>query len=157
MSQLLRPWDLVVDRTGAYGIVTSVDRQAVFYGNGLEAYLDAEDWRQLQIEPLRLDTPGVATNFIGLANSLLFTSAHPQVKFADQYECPCLIPAPGMTAVDVMVACQQIGAVWDNDPEGREYVIEFRPDVGPELWTEASVRGTIRKRTQPKETSPCKS
>lgn len=61
--------------------------------------------------------------------------------FANQYGLPCVIPEPGDTAADVISHCRSTGAVRRID--GIEYVVRLRDDVGPELWTEDSLRRSL--------------
>lgn len=63
--------------------------------------------------------------------------------FSRQYGLPCVIPEPGDTAADILSHCCSTGAVRRLD--GVEYVVQLR-DVGPELWTEGSLRLSLEGR-----------
>lgn len=66
----------------------------------------------------------------------------PWADWSDQYDCPAYKPRPQDTVEEVLEWCVEEGAVWDEDPDGREYCVILREDVGPELWTESALRRT---------------
>lgn len=65
-----------------------------------------------------------------------------RVVHSEQFNIPCVVPDAGESADEVIEACLDQGALLDTDPDGREFCIQFRDDVGPELWTESAVRRT---------------
>lgn len=60
---------------------------------------------------------------------------------SEQYGTPCVVAARTDTADAVMARCQAVGAIRDVD--GLEYVVQLRSDVGPELWTDESLRRSL--------------
>jgi hypothetical protein len=55
-----------------------------------------------------------------------------------QYDLPCIIASRTDPAQKVIDRCQEVGAVRQVD--GIEYVVQLRSEVGPELWTDESLR-----------------
>ena len=64
-----------------------------------------------------------------------------QVTFASQYDINCVVAETGDTAQDIIDFCVEAEAVRRVD--GVEYCVELRPTVGPELWTEDALRGSL--------------
>lgn len=66
-------------------------------------------------------------------------------KWSDQYGIPCIaVESPDFVNVDALIArCEEIGAVRKVD--GIEFCVELRDEVGPELWTEDSLRRSTGK------------
>lgn len=60
------------------------------------------------------------------------------VKFASQYNINCIVPEPDDTVDEIVQACRDDEAIRTVD--GEEFCVELRPEVGPELWTEDSLR-----------------
>jgi hypothetical protein len=65
-------------------------------------------------------------------------------SWSAQYEMPCVkVENPDdATANAILATCREIGAVRNVD--GEEFVVELR-DVGPELWSEESLRRSVGK------------
>lgn len=61
--------------------------------------------------------------------------------FASQYNTPCVVVEDGDTAQQVIDRCWDAEAARDVD--GVEFCVQLRPDVGPELWTERSLRRSL--------------
>lgn len=69
------------------------------------------------------------------------------IIFAEQYGTACCVPYADETADELIERCQMEGAVFYEDgPADECYVVQLRPDVGPEIWTAAA----LRKATLPK-------
>lgn len=70
--------------------------------------------------------------------------------WSEQYNLPCVDVEDYRTAsADAIIAmCEDIGAIRRDDPDGDEYVVVLRHDVGPELWTESSLRRTCNQPEQ---------
>lgn len=62
-------------------------------------------------------------------------------RFAVQYGIPCVVAVEGARAADVIDECWRVGAVRTVD--GEEFCVQLRADVGPELWTEESLRRSL--------------
>jgi hypothetical protein len=60
---------------------------------------------------------------------------------ARQYDLPCVIADRTDPAQMVIDRCHMLGAVRKLD--GVEYVVQLRPEVGPELWTDESLRVSL--------------
>lgn len=60
---------------------------------------------------------------------------------ARQYDLPCVIADRTDPAQMVIDRCHTLGAVRKVD--GIEYVVQLRPEVGPELWTDESLRDSL--------------
>lgn len=58
-----------------------------------------------------------------------------------QYDLPCVIADRTEPAQMVIDRCHELGAVREID--GIEYVVQLRPEVGPELWTDESLRRSL--------------
>ena len=58
-----------------------------------------------------------------------------------QYNIACVIPPDTDEAQTVIDFCREVGAVLDYD--GEEFCVMLRPEVGPELWTESSLRRSL--------------
>lgn len=71
-----------------------------------------------------------------------------RVIFSDQFNCACIsVEMPNYMNADALIAiCEDAEAILHND--GVEYVVELRPDVGPELWTEDALRRSVGKDLQ---------
>ncbi|MFD5089375.1 hypothetical protein ACFWMR_02150 [Amycolatopsis thailandensis] len=67
-----------------------------------------------------------------------------RIKYASQYEISCVVPEPGDTADEIIQGCRDDEAVRLVD--GEEFCVELRADVGPELWTEESLRSSMAAR-----------
>jgi hypothetical protein len=61
--------------------------------------------------------------------------------YATQYQSLCLVPHPDDTADTIIQECRAVGAIRLVD--GEEFVVQLRDDVGPELWTEDSLRRSL--------------
>lgn len=74
-------------------------------------------------------------------------------SWSEQYQLPCVcVEAPDfVTYHEVACVCDAIGAIRRED--GIEYVVELRPDIGPELWTDESLRRSVGKKL-PTPTEP---
>ncbi len=59
-----------------------------------------------------------------------------------QYGIPCVVPPPTATAQIVIDKCRTVGAVIDYG-DGEEFCVQLRDDIGPELWTESSLRRSL--------------
>jgi hypothetical protein len=64
-----------------------------------------------------------------------------QIVRSQQYGINCVVVGPGVTAQQVIDVCREEGAVREVD--GVEFCVELRPEVGPELWTEESLRRSL--------------
>lgn len=60
------------------------------------------------------------------------------LAWSDQYQKPCVVAHPADNADSIIAKCRKVGAVVNDD--GEEFVVELRPDIGPELWTENALR-----------------
>lgn len=71
-----------------------------------------------------------------------------RVIYSDQYSLPCIsVEDRGLIAFEDLIAqCHAAGAIRQDDPDGPEYVVELRADVGPELWTESALRRSVGKK-----------
>jgi hypothetical protein len=58
--------DLVRTPEGYYGIVSDMEQKCVFQGNGMEAFIDDEDWDQLAVMPLNIFKDVGVSNFMEL-------------------------------------------------------------------------------------------
>lgn len=58
-----------------------------------------------------------------------------------QYGMACVVAEDGDTAQHVIDYCRDAGA-W-REVDGVEFCVQLRPDVGPELWTERSLRRSL--------------
>ena len=70
--------------------------------------------------------------------------------YSQQYRKPCVVASPTDAADAVLAACRAGGAhvLHGNSQIGyddEELVVQLRDDVGPELWTEAALRRSLRK------------
>jgi hypothetical protein len=65
-----------------------------------------------------------------------------RIVFSVQYGVPCVVAEAGDTADDILEWCSEEGAVLDHG-DGDEFVVELRPDIGPELYTEAAIRRSL--------------
>lgn len=64
-------------------------------------------------------------------------------QWSDQYEKPCVIPF-GDSADKVIEHCRKMGAIYYEDgPDDECFVVVLRRDIGPELWTEDTLRRSI--------------
>lgn len=70
-----------------------------------------------------------------------------QVIHAEQYGIACVsVEDYNRINPDVLInECIEAGAVWDRDPDGREYCCQLREENGPELWTEEALRRGVGK------------
>jgi hypothetical protein len=67
-----------------------------------------------------------------------------RMNHSAQYGCPAVVARQGMTADDIIKACRDIGAIFHEDgPDDECFVVEVRSEVGPELWTERALRGSV--------------
>lgn len=68
-----------------------------------------------------------------------------RVTFSDQFNVACIaVENPDYMNADALIAiCEDSEAILNND--GVEYVVELRPDVGPELWNEDALRRSVGK------------
>lgn len=66
--------------------------------------------------------------------------------WSEQYGIPCVAVENPNTAnaFAVIAMCEGPGAVRDEDPEGREYCVELRNEIGPELWTESALKRSCK-------------
>lgn len=69
-----------------------------------------------------------------------------KLEFSSQFGVACVcVESPDFMNADALIAmCIQVGAIL-NSGDGDEFCVELRSDVGPELWTEASLRGSVGK------------
>lgn len=69
-----------------------------------------------------------------------------KIEFSEQYQIPCVcVENPAAMNADALIAeCEAADAVRRID--GIEYCVELRNDVGPELWTEESLRRSVGAR-----------
>ena len=69
-----------------------------------------------------------------------------KVVFSDQYNVACVsVESADWIDPDALIAeCQANGAIRNVD--GTEYCVELREDIGPELWTEESLRRSVGKK-----------
>lgn len=77
-------------------------------------------------------------------------------RWSDQYGIPCVsVESPDFANADALIAmCETIGAVRTVD--GIEFCAELRDDVGPELWTEESLRRSVGKKLSERNPNmPC--
>lgn len=65
---------------------------------------------------------------------------------SEQYGINCVVVGQNDndTAQAVIDVCREEGAVREVD--GVEFCVELRSEVGPELWTEASLRQSLSRR-----------
>ena len=68
-----------------------------------------------------------------------------RVVFSDQYNLACVsVENADMVQPDALISeCELAGAI--RYVEGVEYCVQLRDDVGPELWTEDSLRRSVGK------------
>lgn len=68
-----------------------------------------------------------------------------RIIWSDQYELPCVSVENyrNANADSIIAECELEGAVRRVD--GVEYCVELRSDIGPELWTEESLRRSCRE------------
>lgn len=64
--------------------------------------------------------------------------------FASQYSMPCVVADDGDTAQEVIDRCWEVEAV-RTEFDGFEFCAQLRSDVGPELWTESSLRRSLER------------
>lgn len=57
-----------------------------------------------------------------------------------QYGIPCVVAFPQDSAERIIEHCRRMGAIWTQDPDGEQFCVVLRFDVGPELWTESALR-----------------
>jgi len=62
---------------------------------------------------------------------------------SDQYGTPCVGSLNNEPADEIIAYCRKIGAIFHEDgPDDECFVVWMRKEVGPELWTERSLRGS---------------
>ena len=59
-----------------------------------------------------------------------------------QFNRCCIVPGPNNTVEEIIYACTEVGAVFFDEGE-RQYIVQLRPEIGPEVWTEESLRRSI--------------
>lgn len=66
-------------------------------------------------------------------------------SWSEQYSLPCVsVESPDFANADALIAmCGDLGAIRRVD--GIEFCVELRDEVGPELWTEESLRRSVGK------------
>ena len=68
--------------------------------------------------------------------------------YSIQYDTSAVIlrEGQGPDADTVIAYCRDIGAIFYEDSRGDQcFVVSLRPKVGPELWTERALRGSLPK------------
>ncbi len=67
--------------------------------------------------------------------------------FSRQYDRSCIVPEPSDTADDIIEACINANATYEEGPDPQDllYVVKVRPEVGPELWSADSLDATFNK------------
>lgn len=71
-----------------------------------------------------------------------------KVSHSGQYDCPCVIAEKGDTAQQVIDECLLLGATYQDEPgENPDFCVQIRHKIGPELWTERSLRGSEKSFT----------
>lgn len=69
-----------------------------------------------------------------------------RTQYSFQYDAPAVIPDGVTDAGRVMALCRDAGALYFEDPESEPcYIVIIRPDIGPELWTERALRGSLKQ------------
>lgn len=61
--------------------------------------------------------------------------------YSAQFNTACVVAEDGDTAQEVIDHCWDSGSMREVD--GVEYCVQIRPDAGPELWTERSLRRSL--------------
>lgn len=81
-------------------------------------------------------------------------------EYSRQFKCQCAIPQQDETADAIIRRCLEVQAVVyepydpdgliDEDEVDREplFVVQLRPDVGPEVWTEAALRTSMEPKKE---------
>ena len=69
-----------------------------------------------------------------------------EISTSGQYGVPCIkIDQPGPSAEEVITACRDHGAVFYEDgPDDECFVVDIGRGVGPELYTERALRGSLK-------------
>lgn len=75
-----------------------------------------------------------------------FTNGSITVEYSDQYQCLSVIVRGPVPYDRVVEACRAQGAIY-NDGEDDCFVVTLRNDIGPELWTQRSLRGSLEARS----------
>lgn len=64
-----------------------------------------------------------------------------RVIYAEQYGTPCVSAIHEDSADAIIAFCRENGAIYHEDgPDDECFVVVLRPDIGPELYTEQSIR-----------------
>jgi hypothetical protein len=95
--------------------------------------------------------PEICDNSFGVTPDEITTDApavQSKVFFSGQYEVPCVaIADPSIVDADWLIKkCREVNAVRNVD--GEEFCVELRYEIGPELWTEESLRRSVGKRAE---------
>lgn len=63
--------------------------------------------------------------------------------WSDQYRCSCVVVYPSDKAIDIIEHCRIMGAIYHEDgPDDECFCVVLRFNVGPEIYTEAALRGS---------------
>lgn len=62
---------------------------------------------------------------------------------SEQYGKPCVVALQNESADMIIKYARKIGAIYHEDgPDDECFVVWLRKEIGPELWTEQSLRGS---------------
>lgn len=62
---------------------------------------------------------------------------------SEQYGVPCVVALQNEGADTIIKYAREIGAIFHEEgPDDECFVVWLRKDIGPELWTERSLRGS---------------
>lgn len=60
---------------------------------------------------------------------------------SEEYQCPVIFPEEGDDVEQIIKACREEGAIFHEEgPSDELFVVQLRPNIGPELWTERALR-----------------
>ena len=71
--------------------------------------------------------------------------------YARQYRTTAVVLGDGdrPTADELIEECRNIGAIFHEDgPDDELFVVDIGRGVGPELWTERALRGSLPKESE---------
>lgn len=66
------------------------------------------------------------------------------VGWADQYNKPCVLVNDEKDVAAVILKCHHAGAVIYSGNEKGALVVTVRPEMGPKLYTEEALKGSIK-------------
>jgi hypothetical protein len=71
-----------------------------------------------------------------------------RVIFSEQYCCPCIVPPQEYDAQQIIQACVEAEATFQEEPGEPSYVVQLRDEIGPELWTAEALRRTDQQKAK---------